>query len=180
MFRRAANVSFSWCFVRPLLLARVVSGRADRPLTSSPLLFAVGAGSDGLTAYYMKAFQCVIYLRPFLCMSQGKPHLCFGSSRLQGWRALQVRHVSLRICAQARRIDDIGRGVVAMMRRHDVEAGHFVAHSFGTFVVAHLMCAPPLRYPSPCARQQLPDHSTSHTNCKLMFVCKVAAVQACV
>ena len=51
---------------------------------------------------------------------------------------LQVRHVALRLCAQAKTVDDVVRAIVAMLRRHNVLRAHFAAHSFGTFVVAHL------------------------------------------
>jgi pimeloyl-ACP methyl ester carboxylesterase len=49
-----------------------------------------------------------------------------------------VRHVSLRLCAQARTVDDVVQAVVAMLRRHGRPAAHVAAHSFGTFVAAHL------------------------------------------
>ena len=51
---------------------------------------------------------------------------------------LQVRHVALRLCAQAKTVDEVVRAIVAMLRRHNVPRAHFAAHSFGTFVVAHL------------------------------------------
>ena len=52
--------------------------------------------------------------------------------------AMKVRHVALRLCAQAKTVDDVVRATVAMLRRHRIASAHFAAHSFGTFVVAHL------------------------------------------
>jgi len=51
---------------------------------------------------------------------------------------IQVRHVSLRLCTQAKSVDELTRGVAHVMELHGVKAAHFVAHSFGTFVVAHM------------------------------------------
>lgn len=45
--------------------------------------------------------------------------------------------MSLRLCTQAKTVDELTRGVAQVMERHQVRAAHFVAHSFGTFVVAH-------------------------------------------
>lgn len=50
---------------------------------------------------------------------------------------MQVRHVSMRLCTQAKTVDELTRGIAQVMDRHNVKAAHFVAHSFGTFVVAH-------------------------------------------
>eukprot|EP00892_Ulva_mutabilis_P006768 jgi/Ulvmu1/4463/UM002_0188.1 len=50
---------------------------------------------------------------------------------------LEVRHVSLRLCTQAKTVDELTKGIAQVMERHCVKAAHFVAHSFGTFVVAH-------------------------------------------
>jgi pimeloyl-ACP methyl ester carboxylesterase len=93
---------------------------AKRPAsTKTPVTFLHGVGL-GMLPYL--AFLWAI-LRAF----RGHPVL-----------AIEVRHVSLRLCGQARAIDDVACAVAAMLRRHGVQQSHFAAHSFGTFVLAHL------------------------------------------
>lgn len=71
------------------------------------------------------------------------PYLAFIWGLVRGFSGrpvlvLEVRHVSLRLCGQARTVDDVAQAVMGMLRRHGVRRAHFAAHSFGTFVVAHL------------------------------------------
>jgi pimeloyl-ACP methyl ester carboxylesterase len=39
---------------------------------------------------------------------------------------------------QAKTVDELVRELVHVLSRHRVHSAHFIAHSFGTFVVAHL------------------------------------------
>jgi hypothetical protein len=71
------------------------------------------------------------------------PYLAFLWAILQAFQGhpvfvIEVRHVSLRLCGSARTVDDIVCALAAMLRRHGVQRSHFAAHSFGTFVLAHL------------------------------------------
>ena len=45
--------------------------------------------------------------------------------------------MALRLCGQARSVDDVVRALAAALRRHGVQQAHVAAHSFGTFVAAH-------------------------------------------
>jgi hypothetical protein len=89
------------------------------PPENTPVTFLHGVGL-GMLPY-------LAFLRALMQAFQGHPVL-----------VIEVRHVSLRLCGSARAVDDVVCAVASMLRRHGVQRSHFAAHSFGTFVLAHL------------------------------------------
>lgn len=51
---------------------------------------------------------------------------------------LQVRHVMIRVHGRAQGVDQVVETLLEVLRLHRARAAHFIAHSFGTFVVANL------------------------------------------
>jgi hypothetical protein len=96
-------------------------------LASEPLVFLHGVGL-GLLPYlpFVWRLAAAFPTRPLM--------------------VLEVRHVALRLCGQARSVDEVVRAVVAMLHRHGKQTAHFAAHSYGTFVVR------PVPRPRPCSR----------------------------
>lgn len=51
---------------------------------------------------------------------------------------MQVPHVALRLCWEARDVDDVAHAVAAMLARHGYRRACVVGHSYGSFVASRL------------------------------------------
>lgn len=53
--------------------------------------------------------------------------------------AMQVPHVSLRLCWQAEDVDDVADAVAAALDAHGYDRAVIIGHSFGTFVASRFV-----------------------------------------
>ncbi len=53
--------------------------------------------------------------------------------------AVEVRHLSMRVCLDVPEEDEVVAGIAAALARHGVRRAHVVAHSYGTFMASRLV-----------------------------------------